>query len=111
MESESARTNSVATHLGRWGVHAHVCWESARFRIDGHLPRDGPGWATLWIFGELPPPDEFDDNYVEMHMDRDQLQGLRDLIDRFLAEADRCAYTPPEVRGRTARRARSWAWA
>lgn len=74
--------NDIKIEIGAYGLAAMKCYDKSRIRIKTHRPDVGPVWYELCVYQH---EDYLHDiSGVEVSMSREQLEALRNEIDKAL---------------------------
>ena len=72
----------IKIHIQAHGLAAMKCYRKSKFRIETHRPHTEPVWYELCVYQS--EDDLWDDSGIKVSMSREQLEALRNEIDKAL---------------------------
>ena len=78
--------NHIRIEIGAYGLAAMKCYDKSRIRINTYRPDVGPVWYELCVYQH---EDHLHDiSGIEVSMSREQLEALRNEIDKVLEASE-----------------------
>lgn len=74
--------NHIKIQIQAHGLKAMKCYDKSTFRINTYRPDVGPAWYEFCIYQD--EDHLHDDSGIEVSMSREQLESLRNEIDKAL---------------------------